>query len=151
MPTSLKRAKRQSTNAFPSASHERAQNSRQCHLLRIPLEILAEILSYTHPPELLSLARTSKYFCRTLCDPASSFMWKRARIDPDFLFVIPDPPPNMPEPAYAAMIFDSGKCYICQRYSSRMCRSFAFRARLCSRVRSLLLPPHNVYTEKNIV
>ena len=148
MPRSSKRAKRQPTTALPVVSHENAQN---CLLFRLPLEILAEILSYTHPPELLSLARTSKHFFGILCDPGSSFMWKRARIDPDFLFVIPDPPPNMPEPAYAAMIFDSGKCYICQRYSSRMCRSFAFRARLCSRVRSLLLPPHNVYTEKNIV
>ena len=100
-----------------------------------------DILSYTRPPELLSLARTSQYFCGTLCDSGSSFMWKQARIDPDFLFVIPHPPPNMPEPAYAAMIFDSGKCYICQRYSSKMFCSYTFRARLCSRVRSFPLPP----------
>ncbi|SRR5258706_903133 len=144
MPPPLKRAKRRPTSALPAVSHENAQ---KCHLLRLPLEILAEILSYTRPPELLSLARTSKDFCRMLCDPGSSFMWKQARIDPDFLFVIPDPPPYMPEPAYAAMIFDSGKCYICQRYSGKMFRSYAYRARLCSRVRSLTLP-HNVYTEK---
>ena len=30
-------------SAFPAVSHESAQNSRQCHSLRLPLEILAEI------------------------------------------------------------------------------------------------------------
>ena len=137
MPRSSKRAKRQPTTASPATPHGNAQN---CRLFRLPLEILAEILSYTRPPELLSLARTSKYFCKTLCDPGSSFMWKQARIDPDTLFVIPDPPPNMPEPAYAAMIFDSGKCYICQEHTSRMFHSYAYRARLCNRVRGLPVP-----------
>ena len=137
MPPSSKRSKRQRTTALPVISHENAQN---CHLFRLPLEILAEILSYTRAPELLSLARTSKYFCGILCDPGSSFIWRRARIDPDFLFAIPDPPPDMPEPAYAAMIFDSGKCYICKKHTSRMFHSYAYRARLCSRVRGSRLP-----------
>ena len=138
MPPPFKRAKRRAL--LPAVPHEIAQNSRQCHLPRLPLEILAEILSYTRPPELLSLARTSKYYCRTLCDPGSSFMWRHARTDPDVLFAIPDPPPYMPEPAYAAMIFDSGKCYMCRRHSGKMFRSYAYRARLCPRVRSLAPP-----------
>ena len=150
MPPPLKRAKRQPTSALlPVVSHENARNSRQCHLLRLPLEILAEILSYTHPPELLSLARTSKYYCGVLCDPGSSFMWRQARIVPDFLSVIPDPPRYMPEPAYAALIFDSGKCYICRRYSGKMFRSYAYRARLCPRVRSLPLP--TTYTLRKFI
>src|SRR5258706_12031364 len=82
IPPPLKKAKRQPT----SQPYRMKIRSRQCHLLR---EILAEILSNTRPPESLSLARTSKYFCRILCDPGSSLMWKRARIAPDFQFVIP--------------------------------------------------------------
>ena len=141
MPRPLKkRPKWQSTSATPTVSCEDAQGNTPCYLLRLPLELLAEILSYTRPPALLSLARTSKYFCGILCDPSSSFIWKRARIDPDFLFAIPDPLPNMPEPAYAAVIFDPGKCYICEKRTDRMFHSYAYQVRLCSKVRDLPLP-----------
>lgn len=139
-PPLKKRPKRQFTITAPAVSHEDAQNNEPCYLLRLPPELLAEILSYTRPPALLSLARTSKHFCGVLCDSASSFIWKRARVDPVGLFAIPDPRPNMPEPAYAAMIFDTGKCYICQEPTHRMFHSFALRARLCFRVRGLPFP-----------
>lgn len=135
-----KRPKQQSTITAPAVEPENAQDNAPCYLLRLPLELLAEILSYTRPPALLSLARTSKYFCGVLCDSASSFIWKRARVDPDGLFAIPDPLPNMPEPAYAAMIFDTGKCFICEERTNRMFHSFAYRARLCFRVRGLPFP-----------
>jgi hypothetical protein len=144
----MRRSKRLRTSAAPAVSHEDAQNDTPCYLLRLPMELLAEILSYIRAPTLLSLARTSKSFCNLLCDPGSSFIWKRARIDPDLLFAIPDPHPSMPEPAYAAMIFDPGKCYICQVPTSRMLHSYAFRARLCSKVRGLPLP--TMYPLRNL-
>ena len=149
MPPPSKRAKRQPTSAAPAIPRDSAQDNTPCYLLRLPLEILAEILRYVRLSELLSLARTSKYFCRILCDPGSSFLWKRARMDPDLLFVIPDPPPNMAEPAYAATIFDPGKCYVCQKETNKLFHSYAYRARLCSKVRGFATP-HNVSTEKNV-
>lgn len=145
MPPPWKKAKREAARTAPVVPHEDVQNNTPCHLLRLPVEILAEMLSYTRIPDLLSLARTSKYFCGILCDPASSFIWRRTRIDPDFLFVIPDPPPNMPEPAYAAMIFDPGKCCFCYKKTNRMFSSYASRSRLCYAVGGL--PFHKAYTE----
>ena len=141
-----KKAKREPTSATPTISHE--QNDAPCHLLRLPLELLAEMLSYTRPPDLLSLARTSKYFCRTLCDPGSSIIWKRARIDHNSSFLVPDPPPNMLEPAYAAMIFDPGKCGICKKKTNRLHSSYACRFRVCAAVRASL--PLTKYTENLI-
>jgi len=143
-----KKTKREATSVTPAILHENVQKNTTCHLLQLPLEILAELLSYTRIPDLLSLARTSKYFCRMLCNPGSSFIWRRARIDPDFLFVIPDPPPNMPEPAYAAMIFDRGKCHFCDKKTNRMFYSYASRSRLCYSVSGL--PFHKAYTENLI-
>lgn len=139
MPPPSKKAKREPTNTAPAVTHDNVPNNTPCHMRRLPLEILAEILSYTRPPDVLALARTSKYFCGILCDPGSSFIWKRARIDPDFLFILPDPPPGMPEPAYAAMIFDPGKCCICKTKTNRMLYSYACRSRLCYGVRGLTL------------
>ena len=83
------------------------------HLSRLPLEMLAEILSYTSSPDILSLARTSRFFCATLVtNPASLFIWKaaRRRFHPR---PIPDPAPNWTESAYIAFLFDTAACEVC--------------------------------------
>jgi F-box associated protein len=78
----------------------------------IPLEILAEVLSYVNSPkDLLSVARCSKHLCATLLNPSNVIIWRRARRH----CVVPDLPPPLPawsEPAYAAFIFDEGHCYV---------------------------------------
>lgn len=84
----------------------------QCYLAQVPLEILAEILSYTTSPrDILALARCSQYFCHTLVQPSSTFIWKhaRARCLPT---PIPDPLPNFTEASYASFIFDGGECEV---------------------------------------
>jgi len=78
----------------------------------IPLEILAEVLSYVNSPkDVLSVARCSKHLCATLLNPSNVMIWHRARRH----CVVPDLPPPLPgwsEPAYAAFIFDEGHCYV---------------------------------------
>ena len=78
----------------------------------IPLEILAEVLSYVNSPkDVLSVARCSKHLCATLLNPSNVMIWRRARLD----CVVPDLPPPLPgwsESAYAAFVFDEGHCYV---------------------------------------
>jgi hypothetical protein len=86
-------------------------NSRNC-LHKLPLEMFAEILSYTSSPDILSLARASRFLCATLVtNQASLFIWKaaRRRFQPK---PIPDPAPNWTESAYIAFIFDTALCEV---------------------------------------
>lgn len=87
---------------------------KRCHdyLSRVPMELLAEILLYSLSTQsVLALARCSKYFCATLLNKSSVFIWRnvRAACKP---YAIPDPPQNFTEPAYAAFIFDGGECEV---------------------------------------
>lgn len=79
----------------------------------IPLEILAEVLSYVNSPkDVLSVARCSKHLCATLLNPANVMIWRRARRH----CVVPNLPPPLPgwsESAYAAFVFDEGHCCVC--------------------------------------
>ncbi|TDL28712.1 hypothetical protein BD410DRAFT_760244 [Rickenella mellea] len=99
---------------------------------RIPMELLAEILSSTSPKDILSLSRCSRYFCHTLANNRSAtFIWRHARLScvPS---PIPDPTPNFTEPAYAAFIFDGGTCEACGQHTDSSFTSFSLRLRLCS-------------------
>ena len=78
----------------------------------IPLEILAEVLSHVNSPkDVLSVARCSKHLCATLLNPSNVTIWRRARLH----CVVPNLPPPLPgwsESAYAAFIFDEGRCEV---------------------------------------
>lgn len=78
----------------------------------IPLEILAEVLSYVNSPKgILSVARCSKHLCATLLNPSNVMIWRHARnhcVVPD----LPPPPPGWSESAYAAFVFDEGHCLV---------------------------------------
>lgn len=122
----------------------------QCYLTHLPMEIIAEVLSYTTPRDILALARSNKFFCATLVDnPSSAFIWKksRSRCLPE---PIPDPTPNFTEASYAAFLFDSGECEVsisylvtrhmlnlyqwCKKKTKAMYASFSLRLRLCNKV-----------------
>jgi len=98
-------------------NHETEPEEEQTPMLscveRVPLEILAEILSYANSPkDVLSVARCSKHLCTTLLNPSNVMIWRRARGH----CVVPELPPPLPwwsESAYAAFIFDPGNCYVC--------------------------------------
>ena len=78
----------------------------------IPLEILAEVLSYVNSPkDVLSVARCSKHLCATLLNPSNVMIWRYARrhcVVPN----LPPPPPGWSESAYAAFVFDEGHCHV---------------------------------------
>lgn len=148
------RSKRQTLD-----KHETKQEGGRSSILSclelIPLEILAEVLSYMNSPkDILSVARCSKHFCATLLNPSNVMIWRRARRD----CIVPDLPPPLPgwsESAYAAFVFDEGHCYvrhchfthnpdyndmfnstqICHVVTKRMFWSFVARIRICGQVR----------------
>ena len=105
-----------------------------CYLDQMPLEILAEILSYVpSPANVLALARCSKYFCHTLVNnPSTTFIWRNAR--KCCVPRLPEPTANFTEASYAAFVFDYGRCEICGVYARRMYESYSLRARICRSV-----------------
>lgn len=83
-----------------------------CYLHIIPVEVLAEILTLcSSPKDLLATARCSKHLCSTLIDVRNSFIWRRVR-ETMYPEPLPDPLPMFPEPAYAAFVFDGGRCSV---------------------------------------
>ena len=82
-----------------------------CLLVGLPLELLAEVLLYTNPRDVLAVARTNKFLCDTLVKSSSTFIWKKAR-EHCVPAPLPEPTPNFTEPSYAAFLFDSGLCEV---------------------------------------
>ncbi|KAI0760220.1 hypothetical protein C8Q74DRAFT_1451228 [Fomes fomentarius] len=107
-------------------------------IIRMPVEVLAMILFYVSSPrDVLALARTSKHFCAILVNnKANDFIWRaaRAHCHPQ---PIPDFTPNFTEASFAAFLFDSKTCEVCQRRTKQMYHSFALRARICDKPRCL--------------
>lgn len=78
---------------------------------KLPLELFAEILLYTASPrDVLSVARCCKFFCATLLNPSSSFIWKGVR--QAYPVPLPDPFSTFTEASYAAFMFDGGPCEV---------------------------------------
>ncbi|KAF8584838.1 hypothetical protein K439DRAFT_1660588 [Ramaria rubella] len=99
---------------------------------KLPLEMLAEILSYTTSPDILALSRTSRLLCATLAtNPSALFIWKdaRRRFQPS---PIPDPAPNWTESSYIAFLFDPAPCevtrHVKESYGALRIPSFYVRA-----------------------
>ncbi|RDX44438.1 hypothetical protein OH76DRAFT_1421421 [Lentinus brumalis] len=113
----------------PDAPDGAAAPLHKCYMTLLPLELLAEVLSYLPSPrDILAIARTSKHFCAVLANnKATDFIWRqaRARCQPQ---PIPDPTPDFTEASYAAFLFDSKTCEVCQKRTKEMYHSFALRA-----------------------
>ncbi|KAG9124319.1 hypothetical protein FRC07_012042 [Ceratobasidium sp. 392] len=71
-------------------------------IVTVPLDIFAEIASYLDPLDILSLARTTKYFRDLLMRQSAQHIWHAAQRN---IPGLPESPPHMSEPAYIAMIF----------------------------------------------
>lgn len=119
-------------NAPDTDSSHSPMESKTSGLLTLPLELLAEILILTGSPQhVLATARSCKTLCDTLLSPNAQFIWREARKGPGCtfeietallgfggtpekkIFSLPDPPKQFfGEPAYAAFVFDSGKCEV---------------------------------------
>ncbi|KAI0327210.1 hypothetical protein GY45DRAFT_1428245 [Cubamyces sp. BRFM 1775] len=108
-------------------------------LERLPLELLAEVLSYCSTTrDVLALARTCKHFCNVLVkNPSTDFIWRqvRARTRPR---PMPDPMPGLAEATYAALVFEAGNCESCGQRTRWPYLSFALRLRICEKVRPVV-------------
>ncbi|KAK0192508.1 hypothetical protein F5146DRAFT_1040287 [Armillaria mellea] len=104
---------------------------KPCYITRLPFELIAEVLLYTHSPkDVLALARCNKFFCATLVSKSSDYIWRYTRNNckPSPL---PEPLQIFTEASYAAFVFDEGKCEECGKVSRLMYDSFALRIRTC--------------------
>ena len=84
-------------------------------LMLLPVEILSQILIHTRSTrDVLAVARCSKYLCVILVDPLNATIWSSTRRNSGqgLYRGMPDPPSGMTEPAYAAFVFDGGKCQV---------------------------------------
>lgn len=116
--------------------------NRDCHIIRLPFELIAEVLLLTNSPkDVLAVARCSKFFCATLLYPSSQYIWRHVRQNckPEPL---PEPIPKFTEASYAAFVFDAGKCEVsCRNYRTLVFTflSSSFRFALSRAVRCM--PP----------
>ncbi|KAF8656316.1 hypothetical protein AX16_002618 [Volvariella volvacea WC 439] len=128
-----KKRRRRRDKAIAAAEQKSADDSWQSGspLMSLPLELLAEVLELTESPkDVLAVARTCRYFCKTLLGTSAVFIWRSVKQScrPRAL---PDPDRRFTESSYAAFVFDGGICEICKRQSNDMYTSFSLRLRLC--------------------
>lgn len=84
------------------------------HIMTLPFELIAEILMYSMSPrDILSVARSCKFFCVKLIRSSANYIWKNARLNCKPL-PLPDPIQTFTESAYAALVFDVGQCEVCR-------------------------------------
>ncbi|KIO23453.1 hypothetical protein M407DRAFT_27060 [Tulasnella calospora MUT 4182] len=124
------RIRAQQRNRRKAAALRRDDDVRKENFLqRLPVEILAEILSYGSLRTVLAVSRSCKWLCTTLTHPDQSSIWKNARkrLSPP----PPDPPYDVSEPAYAAVIFSVGNCPTCTTRQVGPPISFQDRGHFC--------------------
>ncbi|KAG9043977.1 hypothetical protein FS837_008933 [Tulasnella sp. UAMH 9824] len=127
-----RRIRTQQQRRRKTASHRQDDDVRKKNFLqRLPVEILAEILSYCSLRTVLAVSRSCKWLCTTLNHPDQAFIWKNARkrLSPP----PPDPPYDVTEPTYAAVIFSAGNCPACKTRQVGPPISFQHRAHFCTK------------------
>ncbi|KAJ3715143.1 hypothetical protein C8R42DRAFT_632509 [Lentinula raphanica] len=120
-----------SRNRKKAKTTVQSPSSTACHIKKLPIELLAEILLYSKSPkDILALARCSKYFCKTLLHESNQFIWRYVRKH-CILEPLPEPCARFTESSFAALVFDDGPCEMCGKIVS-VHKSFAVRLRICS-------------------
>ncbi|CAE6378256.1 unnamed protein product [Rhizoctonia solani] len=101
-------------------------------IMKMPIEVFAEITYYLNPADLISLIQTNKFFRSMLLNRSAILIWQSS------LSNVPDLPPcpnGMVEPQYAALIF-SKNCTICGSSVSAAIKPDPYlRVRLCTSCR----------------
>ncbi|KAG9091847.1 hypothetical protein FS749_016190 [Ceratobasidium sp. UAMH 11750] len=85
---------------------------QRCYFTEIPLELLANILQYVYPVDLLALSHTNSYFRQTLRDPRQNHIWKSARVRFPHATILD--PIRFTEIELATLLFGTGRCSICK-------------------------------------
>ncbi|KAI9057688.1 hypothetical protein FKP32DRAFT_1598079 [Trametes sanguinea] len=88
----------------------RVRLGRLAGLMDMPLDIFYEIIAKLHPSDLLRLARASKHLRSMLMTKRARHLWVASfrNVPPG----LPQCPPFIPEPRYAAVLFDQ-YCFAC--------------------------------------
>ncbi|KAL1673716.1 hypothetical protein EV122DRAFT_270186 [Schizophyllum commune] len=117
----------QATPEQPSSPRARRTRKRASRLLRMPLDIIYEILARLAPKDLLSMSRVSKAFRGMLLDRATArALWRNALARVPGL---PPPPKGMSEPRLVYLIYGTN-CQFCGS-SRKVDACFSARMRLC--------------------
>ncbi|KAG8908297.1 hypothetical protein FRB99_007831 [Tulasnella sp. 403] len=95
-------------------------------LMRMPVDVFAEVCGYLKPIDLLHLARSSKRLREILMSKESKPLWCRSR---SLLNALPDCPEDLSEPAYASLMFENG-CQMCGNSGTRK-TLYTLRVRYC--------------------
>ncbi|CAE6422560.1 unnamed protein product [Rhizoctonia solani] len=130
--------KRTRTKARASKRGKKAKLGR---LLDMPPEVFNEIANHLLPMDLLSLARSNKFFRKVFMSRSSQHIWIRA------LGNLPDLPPCPPElnvPAYVSLIF-SKTCSSCGARVLRRMDPYLY-VRLCNSCRDEQLFEMSLFT-----
>ncbi|KAG8699154.1 hypothetical protein FRC08_005479 [Ceratobasidium sp. 394] len=99
-------------------------------LMKMPVEIFTEIAYLLNPGDLISLARSNKFFRKMLLKRSSAQIWQRAESNVPGL---PPCPAGICEPQYAALVF-SKYCTLCGA-SAPSNPDLDLRVRLCNSCR----------------
>ncbi|KAH9054760.1 hypothetical protein EDB87DRAFT_1568074 [Lactarius vividus] len=99
-------------------------------MLSLPLDVLFGIFSELLPMDLLNIARTSNALRQVLMSRKSTSVWIAARRNAGAT-VVPEPPEDMSEPAWAQLLFGPAVCSQCSARNIHRV-DFALRRRLCT-------------------
>ncbi|CUA72842.1 hypothetical protein RSOLAG22IIIB_10350 [Rhizoctonia solani] len=119
-------AKRSKTTQAPN----RGKKAKLSRLLDMAPEIFNEIATHLLPMDLLSLARSNKFFRNIFMSRTSQHLWQQTLANAD----IPSCPPDLNEPQYVSLIFSK----ICSTCGARVLRQMDpyLHVRLCNLCRN---------------
>lgn len=130
-PTAKRRKlEKASPSKLKKSGLSRRVQGRLENMLSLPLDVLFVILSALRPMDLLNLARTSNALRQVLMSRKSMSVWITARRNAGAT-VVPDPPEDMSEPAWAQLLFGPAICSQCSARNIHRV-DFALRRRLCT-------------------
>ncbi|KAI9430798.1 hypothetical protein H4582DRAFT_2013977 [Lactarius indigo] len=134
MPQTPMAKRRKLEKASPSKPKKsgpgRRVQGRLQNMLSLPLDVLFGIFSELLPMDLLNLARTSNALRQVLMSRKSTSIWIAARRNAGAT-VVPEPPDDMSEPAWAQLLFGPAVCSQCSARNIHRV-DFALRRRLCT-------------------
>ncbi len=111
----IRRAKKKRRKTESVAVTSSGEEAKHDLMALLPVELLAEILSYVTPREVLAIARCSRHLCETLINPRLTYIWRYARRNCPGAALC-DPTPNFIGQAYAAFGFDGGVREVCRSF-----------------------------------
>ncbi|KAE9394993.1 hypothetical protein BT96DRAFT_862210 [Gymnopus androsaceus JB14] len=103
----------------------------------VPLDVVIEIFCYLDPGDLIRLARTSKDLRGILMSKTWESVWRIARENVQDL---PPLPPDLNEPQYARLLYES-YCHVCLKGNCDIIL-WLFRMRCCKKCGVETLPPY---------